>query len=678
MKSKISVIIPVYNAEKFIAKCLDSIINQTFRDIEIICVDDCSSDNSKRILQEYALKDSRIKTIFFDKNKKQGAARNAALDIANGKYVTFVDSDDYIEPAMLKKMYEKAEKNYCDLVITNVENYVNTEDENTLKLKKKLDSSYRDKNFKTGFYFYNFNQRDLRVGPVAKLYKREILEDNHIRFPENIMQEDEAFYWFVMPFVNNLYLLDEPLYKRLIHTNSTMYYLDYENKFVYDHAKIVKLIKNFLKERKLYDLYKHKFIYYAQAVINSKTDEKLRRNYFLKISQFCPEVLSVVYIELKSELALLREIYFNKNVVLWGASLFLERVLKKYNVKTQNIKGIVDKNSKRWGETLCDYEISSPDKLSKLGADNVVFSIQNNASSIYRQVKNYMDANYPKINLVKNIFDSNVNFRQQRITPQLGFENIEFHVAEHCNLSCKSCNHFSSLAEKKFADPRAFAKDVKRLAELSNKKIKRFCLLGGEPLLHPQINEFMKICRENLADTRVAILTNGILLTSMPEEFWHACHDYNIVVNVTKYPINLDFGKNEELAKQYDVEFEYFTSSAEIVKTSDHYPLDLSGKQNAKKCFKNCQLANHCIFLKNGKLYTCAIAPNIEHFNKFFGKNLALENKDGIDIYKAKSEKQILTFLAKPIPFCKYCNVQGRVFGKNQWGISKKSIEEWT
>ena len=136
--------------------------------------------------------------------------------------------------------------------------------------------------------------------------------------------------------------------------------------------------------------------------------------------------------------------------------------------------------------------------------------------------------------------------------------------------------------------------------------------------------------------------------------------------------------KWEELAKQYDVEFEYFTSSAEIVKTSDHYPLDLSGKQNAKKCFKNCQLANHCIFLKNGKLYTCAIAPNIEHFNKFFGKNLALENKDGIDIYKAKSEKQILTFLAKPIPFCKYCNVQGRVFGKNQWGISKKSIEEWT
>ena len=143
MKSEISVIIPVYNAEKFIIKCLDSVINQTFQDIEIICIDDCSTDNSKQILKDFASKDSRIKTIFFDKNKKQGGARNAGLDIAQGKYVTFVDADDYIEPTMLEKMYKAAERNYCDLVIANIKNVAL--DENSNNLKDKIDIYYDSK-----------------------------------------------------------------------------------------------------------------------------------------------------------------------------------------------------------------------------------------------------------------------------------------------------------------------------------------------------------------------------------------------------------------------------------------------------------------------------------------------------------------------------------------------------
>ena len=92
----LSVIVPVYNTEKYLRECLDSIINQTFRDIEIICVNDGSTDKSLEILKEYALKDNRIKVIT-QGNKGQSVARNIGLNNASGKYITFIDSDDYLD-----------------------------------------------------------------------------------------------------------------------------------------------------------------------------------------------------------------------------------------------------------------------------------------------------------------------------------------------------------------------------------------------------------------------------------------------------------------------------------------------------------------------------------------------------------------------------------------------------
>ena len=92
---KVSVIIPVYNTEKYLKKCLDSVCNQTLSDIEIICIDDCSTDNSLNILKEYTLKDNRIKLIEFKENKGAAVARNTGIDEAKGEYIGFIDSDDY-------------------------------------------------------------------------------------------------------------------------------------------------------------------------------------------------------------------------------------------------------------------------------------------------------------------------------------------------------------------------------------------------------------------------------------------------------------------------------------------------------------------------------------------------------------------------------------------------------
>ena len=108
-KVKVSVIIPVYNTEKYLEKCLYSVCNQTLSDIEIICINDCSTDNSREILNKYAADDERIKIINFEENKGAAAARNAGIDAATGEYIGFVDSDDYPDLDFYEKLYNKAE-----------------------------------------------------------------------------------------------------------------------------------------------------------------------------------------------------------------------------------------------------------------------------------------------------------------------------------------------------------------------------------------------------------------------------------------------------------------------------------------------------------------------------------------------------------------------------------------
>ena len=117
---KLSVIVPVYNVEKLLERCLDSILSQTLSDIEVICVDDCSPDNSIGILHRYQQKDSRVKVYRHAENKRQGGARNTALEVATGEYIGFIDSDDYIDPDFYQKLYDAAKGADADLAITGI------------------------------------------------------------------------------------------------------------------------------------------------------------------------------------------------------------------------------------------------------------------------------------------------------------------------------------------------------------------------------------------------------------------------------------------------------------------------------------------------------------------------------------------------------------------------------
>ena len=252
---------------------------------------------------------------------------------------------------------------------------------------------------------------------------------------------------------------------------------------------------------------------------------------------------------------------------------------------------------------------------------------------------------------------------------------FEVHLAEHCNLNCVGCSHFSPLAKASFVNIDSFRRDFMRMGELFSHKCDWIHLMGGEPLLNPDIIELMKIARENFIEGDIQIVTNGILLVQQSEEFWHACHDNNIQIQITHYPIKLDIDKIRLLAEKFGVFLQYFAQDGEknwFSKT----PIDLAGKGSAAKNFMKCWLGNNCIFLRDGKLFTCTRTPNIYLFNEAFHKNVPVTHYDYIDIYSDVTGKEILCRLASHIPACSYCDIDNAQ--RNiQWRVSKKEISEW-
>ena len=312
-------------------------------------------------------------------------------------------------------------------------------------------------------------------------------------------------------------------------------------------------------------------------------------------------------------------------------------------------------------------------------------SFFNNIFEIYDDT-NHITIKFLGIKFHKKRFVSNSDFfylkqdlesKIEKTLPSTKLK-LEIDIVDHCNLNCRGCDHFSPIAKEKFLDIESFKKDIERLSYLTEKGyyLEKFSLLGGEPLLHPEICKLLKITRKALPfANNISIITNAILLPSMGQDFWDTCKENSITIFITKYPIKIDYKKIEEIAANNSVKIDYFNNK-EVMKTSYKLPLDPEGKQDARNNFLNCHHANFCIPLKAGRIYTCTVAPSIQHFNEYYNYNLPLTEYDSIDIYKAKSLQEILTFVSRQIPFCSYCKVKERSYG-NEWGISKKEIGEW-
>lgn len=244
---KISVIIPIYNCEDYIKQCLDSIKDQSLNDIEIICIDDASTDNSLEIINNFSKKDKRIKCIRQSKNCGAGPARNRGLELARGEYISFVDSDDFIiDNKAYEKLYEIATTNYADVVSANMKVYNNDKLEKNSFIKDiNSNSQINPEDYGIPWYFQK------------NLYKKQFLEEKNIKFPDYRSGEDPVFLAKVLKDVNIIYGLpiDFYIYRSSPHAkiNSEEKEIDYIEHFkdVFDILDFSKFQKTVLEYEKI-------------------------------------------------------------------------------------------------------------------------------------------------------------------------------------------------------------------------------------------------------------------------------------------------------------------------------------------------------------------------------------------------------------------------------------------
>lgn len=189
-KIKISVIIPFYNAEKYLAKCLESVVSQTLKEIEIILIDDCSLDNSGNIANEFAQKDERIEPIANSKNQGQGFSRNMGVKISKGEYIAFVDSDDWLELQMFENLYKKAKETDSDIIKGQFYQIFDEKNEKyAYKYLVEFDKVYK----------YSDNPLNLLGNIVSTvwggIYKKEFLQEKGLKFNSTRQAEDTLFHW---------------------------------------------------------------------------------------------------------------------------------------------------------------------------------------------------------------------------------------------------------------------------------------------------------------------------------------------------------------------------------------------------------------------------------------------------------------------------------------------------
>lgn len=218
-KTKVSIIIPVYNVEKYLDKCLQSVTGQTLKDIEIFLIDDGSSDKSWKIVQAFAKRDKRI-TAIQQQNAGAAVARNRGLELANGEYIGFVDSDDYVDADYFEKLYAQAVKEDADIARAYVKAEIET------------GKNYQINHSTEGYnHFYNVNSRrkveanklNLTSSNWLAVYRRSILEENNIRFiPEIRTGQDNIFNLHASYFANKVVFVEEPSYYHMIRRDGSL------------------------------------------------------------------------------------------------------------------------------------------------------------------------------------------------------------------------------------------------------------------------------------------------------------------------------------------------------------------------------------------------------------------------------------------------------------------------
>lgn len=279
MSPKISIIVPIYNVEKYIHRCIHSLINQTLKDIEIILVDDESPDNCPQICDEYALKDARIKVIH-KKNEGLGLTRNAGIEIATGEFVSFIDSDDWVDLTMYETLYYTAKKNNCDTVYCSLLYYYSpnkivpfkeVEKDTFFQNRKEIDSFLLDMLAPLPSYHSDVKYM---VSVCKAIYAKNIIDNYHLKFVSEriIASEDMVFQAQYLKKAKKIGFIPKYFYNYFQNNESITH--------TYSDIRIEKL-KKFIQEMdSIFSHYFCKTEYYIR--LQRKTLHYLRTAFYIK------------------------------------------------------------------------------------------------------------------------------------------------------------------------------------------------------------------------------------------------------------------------------------------------------------------------------------------------------------------------------------------------------------
>jgi len=242
---KVSIIIPVYNTASYLHQCLDSLVAQSLQEIEIICVNDCSTDNSLQILEEYRQKDKRIVIIDLPQNLKQGGARNAGMRKARSPFLGFVDSDDWVATDMYERLYTTAISEEADMVCAD---YYNCGSKTEVVINGEPELFSRPKSERDKYFLLNGG----RIW--TNIFKRSLFSAYKLEFPEGLLYEDNAINVALYLLARNISKINAPLYYYRITNQSSCH--SFNNYRFFDRLQTAELFLNHMNTLGFYNSYK--------------------------------------------------------------------------------------------------------------------------------------------------------------------------------------------------------------------------------------------------------------------------------------------------------------------------------------------------------------------------------------------------------------------------------------
>lgn len=263
--SQISIVVPCYNQVKFLPRCLESLLKQTLEDIEILCVNDASTDSTLDIIKEYMKKDNRIKLIDVQ-HGGLGWARNCGIQYANGKYLMFCDSDDEFLPVICERLFNAMEDNSCDVAMCSA------------KVIYECDwhmKSSDDKYYNLKFSGYTENIHDIinkvDVSVCNKIFRKSLVDKYKIRFIEGRLYEDSSFTWKYFAVAKKFYCIQDGLYLYYRHTGTIMNKTFEKVNNSIDHIYVADNIYEFLVKNNIFEIFIDDFFSFYKSCVHFAT-----------------------------------------------------------------------------------------------------------------------------------------------------------------------------------------------------------------------------------------------------------------------------------------------------------------------------------------------------------------------------------------------------------------------